>query len=129
MSLPHAILVINPGSTSTKIAVTEEDRITHAETLRHDVSELSRYERIWDQLNYRLMLCRHWSAARLEKCSAVVARGGLLRPLPGGTYRVTPQMLDDAKGNFQGEHASNLGCALVHGALRVLKGEEEAKAY
>ncbi len=110
----HTILIINPGSTSTKIAIAEDERILTSETLHHSATELNRYKTIWDQFHYRLMLCRHWSALRLKSCSAVVARGGLLRPLPGGTYRVTMEMLDDARKNLQGEHASNLGCALAH---------------
>ncbi len=108
------VLVINPGSTSTKIAISEDEKIVASETLRHESGELAQYGTIWDQFNYRLMLCRHWSASRLRACSAVVARGGLLRPVPGGTYRVTVDMLDDARRNLQGEHASNLGSALAH---------------
>lgn len=108
------VLVINPGSTSTKIAVSDDEKIVASETLRHESSELAQYETIWDQFNYRLMHCRHWSAPKLRTCSAVVARGGLLRPVPGGTYQVTVDMLDDARRNLQGEHASNLGSALAH---------------
>lgn len=108
------ILVINPGSTSTKIAIADDVTIACSETLRHDTAELKLYANIWDQFNYRLMLCRRWSAVRLQTCSAIVARGGLLRSIPGGTYRVTPEMLDDARHNLQGEHASNLGSALAY---------------
>ncbi len=114
MSRDFTILVINPGSTSTKISIAENDRITSSETLRHESAELQGFTQIWDQFHYRLMLCRHWSAERLQSYSAVVARGGLLRPRPGGTYHVTTEMLDDARNNLQGEHASNLGCALAH---------------
>ncbi|MEO8167990.1 MAG: butyrate kinase [bacterium] len=125
MSHRFTILIINPGSTSTKISIAEDDRMTFSETLRHDLDELKGFTRIWDQFHYRLMLCRHWSAERLQSCSAVVARGGLLRPLPGGTYHVTTEMLDDARNNLQGEHASNLGSALAH----VLAGEYQCPAF
>jgi butyrate kinase len=111
--MSKTILIINPGSTSTKIALAHDDQVAFAETIRHEARELREYATIWDQLPYRLMLCRHWSSTRLTCCNAVVARGGLLRPLPGGTYRVTQEMLDDARQNLQGEHASNLGCALA----------------
>lgn len=115
MPSPHSftLLVINPGSTSTKIAVAENDRIVASETLRHEPGELARFKTIWDQFEYRLTMCREWTGPRLASCSAVVARGGLLRPLSGGTYAVTPEMVDDARRNVQGEHASNLGCALA----------------
>lgn len=114
MTTRAPLLVINPGSTSTKIAVANDAGIVVSATLGHNARELGQFTTIWDQFHYRLMLCRHWSASRLATCSAVVARGGLLRPVPGGTYRVTADMLDDARRNLQGEHASNLGSALAH---------------
>ncbi len=110
----HTLLIINPGSTSTKIAVAVDEHITVLETLRHDTADLDRYKTVWEQFPYRRAMCRQWSAMQLRDCSAIVARGGLLRPLQGGTYRVTQTMLDDARKNLQGEHAANLGSALAH---------------
>jgi len=69
--------------------------------------------------------CKRWMVPRLKTCSAVVARGGLLRSLDGGTYLVNRQMLDDARKNLQGEHAANLGCALADDVAR----EYECPAY
>lgn len=113
MSNRYNILVINPGSTSTKVAIAEDDSISSGETIRHDANELAHFPKAWDQFPHRLQVCRHWALPRLTECSAVVARGGLLRPLQGGTYRVTREMIDDARANLQGEHESNLGCALA----------------
>ncbi len=107
------LLIINPGSTSTKIALTQGETVCQRETLRHDVAILQQYAGIWEQFTYRLAVCKQWIETTAVSLDAVVARGGLLRPLAGGTYSVTQRMLDDARQNVQGEHASNLGCALA----------------
>ncbi len=113
------ILVINPGATSTKLAVAVGEHVVNAATLRHGASELQKYACIWDQFAYRLEACRRWAAEHKERFSAVVARGGLLRPVEGGTYLVNDAMLADARNNVQGEHAANLGCALAHELARA----------
>lgn len=113
MISPTTILVINPGSTSTKLAVMTNGEVAQSETVLHSADALGGFKRIWDQFPYRLELCQKWASDHLKECSAVVALGGLLRPVQGGTYRVTEKMLEDACGNLQGEHASNLGCALA----------------
>jgi butyrate kinase len=107
------ILVLNPGSTSTKISIFDEDREVAATVLRHTTEELRAFPRIWDQEQFRLDAVRRWLAEHPCTPDAVTAIGGLLRPLPGGTYRVSQSMLSDARRNLQGEHASNLGCALA----------------
>jgi butyrate kinase len=108
-----SILVINPGSTSTKMAISRDGEITDRDTIRHSADDLHAFASIWDQFPYRLRLCRDWASSHLAECSAVVAMGGLLRPVQGGVYAVNSSMLHDARNNFQGEHASNLGCALA----------------
>jgi butyrate kinase len=112
------ILVVNPGATSTKIAVANGGRIVQSETLRHASSELREFGCIWDQFEYRLTACRRWLAQHDGRFSAVVGRGGLLRPVAGGTYVVNDAMLADARNNVQGEHAANLGCALAYELAR-----------
>ncbi len=107
------ILVVNPGATSTKIAIAHGSQIVQGETLRHGLSELREFGCIWNQFEYRLTACRRWLAQYEEGFSAVVGRGGLLRPVAGGTYLVNDAMLADARNNVQGEHAANLGCALA----------------
>jgi butyrate kinase len=114
----HPILVINPGSTSTKIALFDCEQQRCAEVQRHDPAALRKYPRLWDQCEFRLHLVREWAFARTDGVAAVVAMGGLLRPLPGGTYRVNEQMVADARANLQGEHASNLGCAMAQRLAR-----------
>lgn len=108
-----SILAVNPGSTSTKLAIADASSVTVSAAVRHSREDLERYPHAWDQYDFRLRLCREWSASRLKSCQAVVAMGGLLRPLAGGVYRVNQRMIDDARANLQGEHVSNLGCALA----------------
>jgi len=109
----QTILVVNPGSTSTKIAVSDGAELVRNETLRHSAEELKRFPRIWEQYAFRLELCRQWAKEQNRRYDAVAALGGLLRSLEGGTYRVNEAMLADARRNLQGEHASNLGCAIA----------------
>jgi len=113
----HRLLIINPGSTSTKIGVYEDEKSLFEETLRHDVKELTPYARIIDQYPFRkqvILDALHRKGFNLTKFSAIVGRGGLLRPIPGGTYRVNAAMLDDLKSGRYGEHASNLGAILAY---------------
>jgi len=111
---PFIVLVVNPGSTSTKIAISTDGSITGKETFHHDAAFLKSYPSVWSQFDDRLRLCSKWAKGRMTSCSAVASLGGLFRPVPGGTYHVSGTMLKDARGNIQGEHASNLGCALAH---------------
>ncbi|MDH3251764.1 MAG: butyrate kinase [Ignavibacteria bacterium] len=119
------LLVVNPGSTSTKVAVFRGEQQIAGETLRHDVEVLRQYTRIWDQYQFRLQSVRLWARARVENPDAIVSNGGLFRPMPGGTYAVNDRMLEDARNNRQGEHAANLGCAIAH----QLASEFECRAF
>ncbi len=112
------ILVLNPGSTSTKVALFDGETERDGEVLTHSAEELSRFPGIWDQFNYRLEAIRSWFHTRADGVKAVVATGGLFRPVEGGTYRVNAGMLQDARNNLQGAHASNLGCALADAVAR-----------
>ena len=110
------ILVINPGSTSTKIAIFLRDKKIIEENISHPLERLNSFPGIWDQLEFRkdaivLFLVNHH--INLFEIEAVVGRGGLLKPLIGGTYLVNEQMIEDARMGLQGHHASNLGCALA----------------
>ncbi|HWI64454.1 MAG TPA: butyrate kinase [Symbiobacteriaceae bacterium] len=116
MASTHRLLIINPGSTSTKIAVFEDEQLTFKEDLRHSAEELAKFPRVYDQYAYRKDMILQWLVSvgvAPASLSAVVGRGGLLRPIPGGTYRVNERMLADLKAGLQGEHASNLGAALA----------------
>lgn len=117
------ILVVNPGSTSTKVALFEEERLVKEINLP---APPGRRNDLWAEFTPRLEGIRRWlqeEGVSLRSLSGVVGRGGLLRGLEGGTYRVTEAMLADARGNLQGTHASNLGCALAHA---LAKEAEEA---
>lgn len=106
------VLVINPGSTSTKVALFEKRENVITKNLAHDTEFLSKFEKITDQFEMRKNEIISWLNEEgycVEDLIAVVGRGGLLRPMPGGTYRVTDKMIADLKIGIQGEHASNLG--------------------
>ncbi|GFN36498.1 butyrate kinase [Tepidimicrobium xylanilyticum] len=117
MSAKHRLLIINPGSTSTKIAVFYDEDIVLEKTLRHSVEELSKYENITDQIAFRkdiILKTLEENQILLESLSAVVGRGGLLKPIPGGTYKVNEKMLEDLRSRTYGEHASNLGGIIAY---------------
>ncbi len=110
------ILAINPGSTSTKIALFENDREIWNETQRYDVDVLQHYPGITAQEPFRFEEIMKALTARgtdVSSLDAVVGRGGLLRPIPGGTYTVNEKMLHDLKNCTFGSHASNLGAPLA----------------
>jgi len=112
--MEYTILVINPGSTSTKLAVYNDDVVICTDKAVHPAEELKQFRGIWEQYPLRMQVVRKWVDENLKKCSAVVTMGGLLRPVPGGTYKVNQRMIDDARANYQGEHASNLGCVMAY---------------
>lgn len=108
----YRMLIINPGSTSTKIAVYDGNIMVFEETLRHDVEELSKYGDVIQQLEFRKeIILNSLRENKIDKktISAVVGRGGLLKPIEGGTYEVNEEMLKDLRSSTRGMHASNLG--------------------
>jgi butyrate kinase len=110
-------LVINPGSTSTKIAVFEDEMMSFEETIRHEAMEIHRFAAIADQLDFRYQLIidiLKKNGIELSSLDVIVGRGGLLKPISGGTYAVTKALLEDLKIGVQGQHASNLGGILAH---------------
>ena len=112
------ILVINPGSTSTKISVFEDEDEIFSRSINHSKLELEPFARVWDQYEFREKLIKEaLEDAKLkpEKLSAVVGRGGLFRPVVSGTYRVNELMIEDGRNAYGGEHPSNLGAVLAFG--------------
>ena len=106
------ILVINPGSTSTKIGVYEDETLLFDKTLRHSAEDIAQFNSIPAQKDWRCQLVL--KALREENfdintLSAVSGRGGLLRPIRGGTYAVNDNLVNDCTIGVQGQHASNLG--------------------
>lgn len=109
-------LIINPGSTSTKIGVFEDETLIFDETLRHSTEEISRYASIIDQKDFRKEIIVSFLKEKgvdINSFNVVVGRGGLLKPIPSGTYAVTDALLEDLKIGKQGQHASNLGGILA----------------
>lgn len=108
----YKILTINPGSTSTKIAVFENEELLYEKTLRHSSEEIGKYEKIADQFEFRKNVIEESlkeANLKVEDLDAIVGRGGLLKPIQGGTYKVSDVMVEDLKVGVLGQHASNLG--------------------
>lgn len=128
MTTTYKILAINPGSTSTKVAVFENDKELFSTTLRHSSEEIGRYKTILNQLDFRrevILEAVKASGVALGDLDAVIGRGGLLKPIPSGTYEVNAQMIEDIRLRPAGQHASNLG-ALLAAEIAQLAG---VKAY
>lgn len=129
MNTTTRILTINPGSTSTKIAVFQNGTIIFLKTIKHSIDELSKFEKITDQYEYRKNIIyqelKH-AEIHLDRIKMVIGRGGLIRPISSGIYRVNETMKNDLINSRMGQHASNLG-ALI--ADDIAKSLPNAEAY
>jgi butyrate kinase len=108
----YKILAINPGSTSTKIAVFEDHKQVFTHTIRHSSEELSGFEKIADQYEFRkeaILKTLSDNDISINELSVIVGRGGLLKPIQSGVYEVNERMIEDLTIGVSGEHASNLG--------------------
>jgi butyrate kinase len=123
------LLIINPGSTSTKFALYEESTSLFELTLAHSIEEIAGYEKITDQFQFRRDLIVWELAYRktdLSRIAAVVGRGGLIKPIESGIYEVNDKMIADLRDGLLGQHASNLGGLIAHEISLTLPN---AKAY
>ncbi len=114
--MPFRILAINPGSTSTKLAIYEDETMIFKYNVKHDSDVILSFPHIIDQYEFRMKAIE--DALKSEKIdlstlNAVVGRGGMLKPIPSGTYQVTDAMVEFMKKAPRGEHASNLGCIIA----------------
>jgi butyrate kinase len=121
MSANERILVLNPGSTTTKVAIFEGEKCILEDTIRHSKEDLAQFEHVSEQRDYReslilAFLSEHGIA--LDSLDGTVGRGGLMRPIKSGTYAVNDAMLEDLENCYLGEHASNLGAALAYETAR-----------
>lgn len=123
--MAYKLLIINPGSTSTKIGVYEDEKEIFVETLRHSSDEIAKYDSIFEQKEFRksvIMNVLKENNFDVNTLDAVVGRGGMLKPIPGGTYEVNESLLNDLKVGVQGEHASNLGGILANEIAKEVGG-------
>ena len=118
------VLVINPGSTSTKIAIYQDENPIYTETINHTPADLAPFPRVLDQLEYRLEMIRaalDKAGFPLEELEAVSARGGFTKPVVAGTYRIDEDVVDEMQHKARKEHAANLGSLL---AWELTKGTD-----
>lgn len=123
------VLAINPGSTSTKVAVYQNTEPVFLKNIKHTADELAPYPKITDQFTFRkeiILQQLHEADIQIDDLQAVVGRGGLLRPIPSGIYEVNEAMIADLQSSPFGEHASNLGGLI---AKDLVKGMPHARAY
>ena len=119
----HRILVINPGSTSTKIGVYRNTKSRFLKSIRHSIEDLQNFRRISDQFEFRKkIILEELSRAdvKLYEISAVIGRGGLVKPIDSGVYEVNEQLKEDLRTGIYGEHASNLGGLIAEEIAKTL---------
>lgn len=122
--MSNNLLIINPGSTSTKIGVYQDEKEVFVKTLRHSAEEIARYETIYDQFEFRkeiILEVLKEENIDIKAIDAVVGRGGMLKPIEGGTYLVNEKLIQDLKIGVQGQHASNLGGVISNEIANELK--------
>lgn len=115
--MSYKLLIINPGSTSTKIAIYEDEKEIFKENLNHSSEEIQKFKTILEQKDFRtniILKILKDNDLEIRELDAVVGRGGLLKPILSGTYCVNDNMINDLKENIQGEHASNLGAIIAN---------------
>lgn len=114
--MSYKLLIINPGSTSTKIGVFQDEELLFDETLRHTTEEIKQFDTIVDQRDFRKKVILDLLKEKnfdIQSLDVVVGRGGLLKPIPSGTYEVSDSLVYDLLTAKGGEHASNLGGILA----------------
>ncbi|MDI9420754.1 MAG: butyrate kinase [Bacillota bacterium] len=121
--MEQILLVLNPGSTSTKLAVFQGAQQTHRTSLHHSNAELAGFSDIVEQKDFRQDVTVKWlqsEGVSLDSLTAIVARGGLLAPIPGGTYTINKTMVEQLAEGRYGKHASNLGALIAFGLSQRL---------
>ena len=122
-------LIINPGSTSTKLGIFEDETLVSEETLRHTTEEIAQFDKIVDQIDFRKNLILNFlkeSGQDIKSFNVIVGRGGLLKPIPSGTYKVTDKLIEDI------DKAEKMECDINQAKFyhdTVLKDMEEVRVY
>lgn len=125
MEKDYNILVINPGSTTTKFSMYTNLVETFSQTIVHEPEDLNMYKQISDQQYFRKdLIVNILKTHNLDtsKFDAVIGRGGLIRPVSSGTYRANESMRKDLRKALNGEHASNLGGLIAHEIAKKIEG-------
>lgn len=119
------ILVINPGSTSTKMAVYEDEKPVLLRNIPHKADELAKFGDVTNQQDFRrqLVLDELEQTGIALDFDAVIGRGGLVKPVSGGVYEINDRMLDDTRhGCVMHDHACNLGCLIAYEIAATIPG-------
>lgn len=119
----HKILVINPGSTSTKIAVYRNKKSVFIKAIRHSSDELAPYARIADQKEFRksiILNTLEQTGLDIGKVTGIIGRGGVIKPIESGVYRINARLIEDLTKAERGEHASNLGGLIAEEIARII---------
>jgi len=117
------LLILNPGSTSTKVGVYQDETPVFVETLRHDAETIGQFKNIWEQYAFRksaiagVVRAKGWD---FKQFTAIVSRGGIFKPIPSGVYDINQAMLDDAQSGIYGQHISSVGCQIAFDMGREL---------
>ena len=120
------ILAVNPGSTTTKISLFADSKEVFSKNISHKIEELARFNKASDQDLYRMEIIVRILREKnvdLNKIKAVVGRGGLLKPIEGGTYSVNDEMVADLKKGILGDHPSNCGGLIAYAISKALACE------
>ncbi|MCK5845890.1 MAG: butyrate kinase [Bacteroidales bacterium] len=123
------ILAINPGSTSTKIAIYKRSNRIFIKSISHSSEELKQFSNIASQFEFRMRIILneiHDADIEINNITIVMGRGGLVKPIPSGVYAVNDALIKDLEKGVMGQHASNLGGLIAH---EIAKNLPSAKAY
>lgn len=123
--MPHKILILNPGSTSTKIALYRDTEAIATISIQYTAAQLVAYPTVLEQLDFRknavleFLSTQHTKVGDLD---LIMSRGGLLRPVQSGVYAINEEMLQDLRSEIAGAHAANLGALIAHELAREVPG-------
>lgn len=117
MTQDKTVLIINLGSTSTKVGIFSSREMKVNVSVKHDETELRKFATVWDQYDYRkgaILDVLHDNGLSMEKIDVISIRGGNTKPLPGGIYEICPKMITDMKTGVFGGHAVNVGGLIAY---------------
>ena len=123
------ILVINPGSTSTKIAIFEDETEKFVKNIKHSAEEIAKFDNVASQFQFRkdIILSELKNAGfNINEINAIVGRGGLVKPIESGVYEVNEALINDLNNPPLGEHASNLGGLIANDIAKSLNNGTKA---